>query len=502
MQNDLSLFNDATDRFYSGNLGVKEYKLISSTYGSFSHRGGGKGMVRLRLAGGRITAPKMRYICDCIERYHPEFIHFTTRQSVQLHGLDPESINEIVSSAPEHGINTFGGGGDYPRNITVTPLSGVIKSSRLDIMPHAQAVEDYLLKKAEVCRLPRKLKIGMSCTEENIADATATDLGFVVREDGLFDIYSGGGLGKDPKLGLLVDESVDPSDVLVYADAMFRMFMEYGNHEDRTKARVSFIRTSLGDDGFRDVFHGFVKDSRNAVPKFYPEQTVVEKNGDGSIPSSDRVRPQSQDGLYYIYYHPIGGDPMPAKLVEIFRNVMEMEGAEVRISPNQTMYIVNLTGKEADAVSGMTSDGARTVFESSMSCVGSKICQLGLRDSNGLLKTLVDMERREGFADRILPMIRISGCHNSCSAHQVGAVALCGTKSVDGEEAYSMFVNGSHVLGKEKLGDEIGVVKTKDIPGLFRMIGKTVESSGAQSFFEWYNLNRNDLKSICSEYFC
>lgn len=502
MQDGISSFNDATDRFYSGVMGVKEYKRISGMYGSFAQCGGKKGMVRLRFAGGRISTPKMKYVCDCIERYHPDSIHFTTRQSIQLHGLDSESIKSIVASAPEHGINTFGGGGDYPRNITATPLSGIIKSSRLDVMPYAQAVEDYLLKKAAMHKLPRKLKIGISCTSENIANSTATDLGFVVREDGLLDVYAGGGLGKDPKLGLLVDESVDPPDILIYADAMFRMFMEYDGHDDRIKARVSHMRTSYGDGGFREMLLDFVKDSRTVVPKIHPESIIIGKRGDGSIPSSGRVRPQVQDGLFYVHYHPIGGNPTPDKLMEIFEKVMDIEGAEIRISPNQTMYVVNLTGREADFISGLTSDGAKTAFESSISCVGSGICQLGLRDSNGLLKKLVDMERREGFADRILPTIRISGCWNACSAHQVGTVALCGVGSVDGDEAYLMFVNGSHVLGKEKLGDEIGIIRTKDLPDLFKMIGKAVESSGMQSFFKWYEHDVENLKIICSEYLC
>ena len=500
MREDLSLFKDATDRFYSGNMGIKEYKSISGMYGSFAHRGGEKGMARLRLAGGRITAPKMGFICDCIETHHPEFVHFTTRQSIQLHGLGPDSIKEIVTSAPEHGINTFGGGGNYPRNITVTPLSGIIKSSRLDIAPYAQAVEDHLLKKATQHKLPKKLKIGMSCTAENIADATSTDLGFVVNEEGLIDVYSGGCLGKNPRLGLSIDNSVDPSNILIYANALFDMFVKHGNHEDGTKARVSFMRDTLGDDGFRTTFLDFVRESRKVVPKIHPSPIIVTKRGDGSVPASRRAKPQVQEGLYYVYYHPIGGDPSPEELVKLFRTVMEIEGAEVRISPNQTLYVVNLTGKEADMVCEMTSDSADTVFESSISCVGSKICQLGLRDSNGLLKKLIEMEREERFADRILPMIRISGCRNACSAHQVGTVALCGTSSVDGEEAYSLFVDGSHVLGKERLGEEIGVVRTSDLPEMFKAIGKAVESSGEETFINWYNSNKDEFQNICSRY--
>ncbi len=158
---------------------------------------------------------------------------------------------------------------------------------------------------------------------------------------------------------------------------------------------------------------------------------------------------------------------------------------------------MNLTGSEADEIAEITSDGSRTVFEASVSCVGATICQIGLRDSPGLLNGLIEMEREEGFADRILPMIRISGCQNSCAAHQVGTMALCGAPPIDGEDAFSVFVNGSHILGKERLGEKIGNVKAKDLPELFRTIGRTVTDSKKGSFLEWYRQNPEKLLKVC-----
>lgn len=504
MQGGSDRFNDATDAFYAGSMSVKEYKGISGGFGSYAQRGGSCGMVRLRLAGGRIARDKMRFICDCIEKYHPGMVHLTTCQSLQLHGLDPDAVKDIVATAPSAGIHTFGGGGDYPRNVTATPLSGIIASSRLDVMPYAQAVEDFLLRKASAYRLPRKLKVGLTCTMENIADATMRDLGFIVREDGMLDVYSGGGLGKNPKLGLKVAEAIPPEDILVYADAMFRMFMEHGNYNDRSKARVRYMRDTLGDSGYIRTFREFADASRvdPEVPRVRPEPEKISKKGDGSVPASPRAKPQATDGLFYVTYHPIGGDPEPERLVRLLEAVMDMDDAEVRISPNQTMYVVNLTGGEADRIAEITSDGAGTVFEASVSCVGASVCQIGLRDSNGLLKSLIDMERKEGFADRVLPMIRISGCVNSCAAHQVGTVALCGSASVDGCGTFTLFVNGSHILGKERLGDEVGKVKTDDLPEMFRAIGKAVEASGAESFLEWHRLNPDGLRAVCAEYLC
>ncbi len=502
MQDRLIAFNEATDLFYSQRMGVKEYKGISGGMGSYAQRGATNGMVRLRLAGGRITKEKLDFICRCIEEHKPEMIHLTTCQSVQLHGLGPDSIKRIVSEAPSVDIHTFGGGGDFPRNVTATPLSGLICASRVDVTPYAALTEEYLLTLATKIKLPRKLKVGFSSTLENITDATARDLGFVAREDSLFDVYSGGGLGNNPKLGLLIAEAISPENIPAYLDAMFRMFAEHGNYDNRSKARVRYMRDEMGDGTYVNLLQEYALRNLSdpSFPRFEVAVKSTMKQGDGTVPVSPRAKKQCQEGLYYVTYHPICGDPAPEKILEIQDAIKNIEGAEIRISPNETMYIVNLTGKEADMISEITSDGAQTVFEASVTCVGASICQIGLRDSPSLLRSLINMEREEGFDDRILPMIRISGCTNSCAAHQVGTMALCGSPSIEGEAAFSVFVNGSHILGKERLGEKIGSVKISDLPEMFRALGHAVTDSHTGSFLEWYRQDPKRLVGICAPF--
>ena len=50
---------------------------------------------------------------------------FTTCQAVQLHDLDKDSVCDIMEKAVDVGIITKGGGGDFPRNVMCSPLSGV-----------------------------------------------------------------------------------------------------------------------------------------------------------------------------------------------------------------------------------------------------------------------------------------------------------------------------------------------------------------------------------------
>ena len=50
---------------------------------------------------------------------------------------------------------------------------------------------------------------------------------------------------------------------------------------------------------------------------------------------------------------------------------------EIRLAPDETAYIINLTGTEVEKVLEATPDSAETVFETSVSCIGASICQVG-----------------------------------------------------------------------------------------------------------------------------
>lgn len=113
----------------------------------------------------------------------------------------------------DHGIVTMGGGGDFPRNVMVSPLSGVEQEEYFDVLPYAEAAGEYLLTFINKKVMPRKLKVGFSNSPANKTHATFRDLGFVARPDGLFDVYSAGGLGNNPRFGLKVAEAVEPEKI-------------------------------------------------------------------------------------------------------------------------------------------------------------------------------------------------------------------------------------------------------------------------------------------------
>ena len=142
---DLPAFKEKTDQFYAGELSKADYKGFSGGYGSYAQKDGKASMIRLRMAGGHLTKDKLKFIADSIKTYNVDKVHLTTCQTIQLHNLQPEAIYGIMEGGLDHGIVTMGGGGDFPRNVTVSPLSGVEKGEHFNVLPYAEAAGEYLM---------------------------------------------------------------------------------------------------------------------------------------------------------------------------------------------------------------------------------------------------------------------------------------------------------------------------------------------------------------------
>ena len=499
---DLAEFRQKTEQFYRGEIPVAQYKGFSGGFGSYAQRGGQAGMLRLRLCGGRVTKHYLKFITDSIDKYKIEKIHLTTCQSIQLHNLSGETICSLIEEAWDNDIITRGGGGDYPRNVMVSPLAGVEIGEIFDVTPYANAAADYLLGFIKAVKLPRKLKVCFSNSVKNYPHATFRDLGFVTTPEGKFDVYSAGGLGRAPKFGVKVAEGIDPSEILYYIKAMVETFMAYGDYENRGKARTRFMQDKLGAEGYKEAYLeklAEVKEKEKLTLELTTE--ILSKDPDGTI-ADERVTSQKQDGLYAVAYHPAGGDLAPAKLKELYQTIENMEDVELRITPDEGLYIINCTAKEAEKVLAVTADGAKTEFERSVACIGNSICQVGARDSQELLHLCLDAVAKENFADGVLPAIHISGCPSSCGSHQTNILGFRGgvKQTADGPKpAFALYSDGCDLQGEEKMAQELGAIVIEEIPEYLIELGKEVERN-QQNFAAWFAENQETFRVITEKY--
>lgn len=490
-QNDLKEFRDMTGKFYRKEISVAEYKSFSGGFGSYAQRGGERSMLRLRLPGGEIDHTWLKFIAQSIEKYRIDKVHLTTCQTVQLHNLTDKTVCDLIEEAWQNGIITRGGGGDYPRNVMCSPLSGTDKDECFDVLPYAKEAGDYLLGFIKTVKLPRKLKVAFSNGNDSSVHATFRDLGFVANENGCFDVYCAGGLGIKPKFGVKVVENLEPKKVLYAVKTMIDVFTTYGNYEKRALSRSRFIQDSLGVEGLQSVFMEMLK------------KNLESECLDLEISREDR-RDKDNAGEIVPYF-PVGGCVPPDFFKKLYQAAEDMccaDRVKIRLTPTQGMYIINLTAAEAEKIRTLTAGGAQNAFEASTACIGADICQVGIGKSQNLLEACVGAVRAAGIEGNVLPQIHISGCPSSCAAHQTAKIGLRGgmKQTPDGpKHAFAVFDNGSEQMGAERMGEELGVMTVEDIPKFFVALGREVADMGLtyDAFYEQYP---NRVKEIAHKY--
>ena len=507
IQDDFSALRQATEDYYNKKITMPEYKGQSGWRGTFGQRDHHSNVARIRMTGGRIDKKTLRFLVDTARKYGVDHLHFATCQSIQMHDLQPEQVIGILKDSFDQDIISFGTGGNYPRNIMCSPLAGTDPEEVFDVMPYALAAGDYLVNRCENPQMPKKLKTAFSGSRANLTHATYRDLGFEARPDGTFSVYVAGGLGPNPRVGVKVLEKLERQDVLYAVQTMINVFQKYGCNKDAAKRRTRYMVEALdGEEAFRKIWQDEFRKVRTKDDLTLHNIKDIEfcKKGDGSkAPDCWRVHPQKQEGLYTVEYHPIGGRPDVNVLDELAKAIEPMEEVELRSSPFQTVYILNLTGDEAKKVLEIThEDSAQSQFETSVACIGASTCQVGLRDSQQLLQECVRALRKEDLPFCALPQCHISGCRNSCGAHQtarIGFSGFIGRKNGQMVPAFKLCLYGDNDPFHSVMGRDAALLAQSDIPAFLVKLAKTVAASG-EGFGEWYAKNPQGVEQIAMEF--
>lgn len=500
-------FREEGHKFINGEMNLMQFKHTSGGFGVYAHKGGKEFMIRLRIPSGITNVGEMYKVYDFANRYGLDKIHLTTRQAIQLHGLSIDEICDLMKEALDNDIYTRGAGGNYPRNVAMSPLSGVDEKEAFDVTPYAVACGNYFLERITTYKLPRKLKVSFSNGDEDAAHCTVQDLGFVaVNKNGkeYFEVYLGGGLGQNPKKAVKHKELVEPKEVLYYLEGMVRMFKAEGDYENRNKARVRYILDRMGEEEFLNCYKKHVDEVKEleklditVSPKVYNKEGIeVEID-------NPRLFKQKQKGLYSVYLHPIGGQWMTSDLKNVLDLISKFEDVEIRLAMSEGIYFRNLNGEEAKQLLELTEDmAAKTKFEQSVSCIGIPTCQIGLCNSQGTLNEVLDYFKKNNNRLDILPTIHFSGCQNSCGVHQIGAIGFTGKKKRVGDkvdECFTLYVGGAYGVGETKLGVAVGDLQAMKIPEFLFDLSKNVENSNI-SFDNYLVEKEEEFRELVNKY--
>ena len=175
----VEVFKNNLQQYKQGNL--ENIKSFSPIMGIYKQRLDETYMVRPRIPGGTITIKQLKDISEIAKKYTQGTIRFTTRQDIQFHSVKLDNLNDLLDSLIKCGLTTKGAGGDGIRNVTCSPLCGVARDEVFDVTPYAKEVTNYMMKDPANLKLPRKYKISFSNSDEDTANATVSDIGFIAK---------------------------------------------------------------------------------------------------------------------------------------------------------------------------------------------------------------------------------------------------------------------------------------------------------------------------------
>ena len=283
---------------------------------------------------------------------------------------------------------------------------------------------------------------------------------------------------------------------------MVNLFIEHGNYQNRGRARSRYLQDTLGQEGLIEAFQEKLSAAKQDPSlKLSVSPISITKTGNGTI-TNDRIIAQKQEGLFAVSYQPIGGLISPQTLKAISDTIQDMQEVELRISPFEEIYIINLTADEAQKVLDVTKDGATTPLEHSVACIGASICQQGVRDSQSLLRECIEAAKASNLPANAFPQIHISGCPSSCGTHQTGLIGFHGgVKLIDKvpHPAFTLHVNGCDKQGSERMGDQLGVILQSKIPDFLLDMAQAVVDAN-MDFVSWFNSHEEDFHKIAEKY--
>ena len=406
-------------------------------------------MLRIRIDGGQLTNEQLRAIGEIATTYGRDVADITDRQNIQLHWLRVEDVPAIWERLDAVGLDTTEACGDCPRVILGCPLAGVDTREILDASGVLEQVRERYIGDPAFSNLPRKFKTSISGCAVHCTNHEINDVAFVgVRlPDGTvgYDLWVGGGLSTNPKLGLRLGAFVEPARVAEVWAGVTSVFRDYGYRRSRMHARLKFLLADWGPEKFRAVLESEYLDS--PLPDGPPPATPPTQNRDHI-----GVHRQS-DGNNYVGVVTRAGRTSGSQLSSVAALAQEHGDGRVSTTAQQGLVLLGVPDTSVDALVEQLEAQDLRVAPSRfrrgvLACTGLEFCKLAIVETKARAVDLyAELEKRLPDFDEPLT-INVNGCPNSCTRFQTGDIGLKGS-IVDGVEGFQIHLGG-------QLGEDAG----------------------------------------------
>ncbi|MFF8863131.1 nitrite/sulfite reductase [Streptomyces sp. NPDC015139] len=409
-------------------------------------------MLRVRIDGGALTTRQLRVIGEISQEFARGTADITDRQNVQYHWIRIEDVPAIWDRLEGVGLSTVTACGDTPRVMIGSPVAGIAEDEIIDATPALEEMKRRVLNNPAYSNLPRKFKTAISGSPLLDVVHEINDVAFVGvvhPEHGPgFDVWVGGGLSTNPKLGVRLGAWVPIDEVPDVYEGVISIFRDYGYRRLRNRARLKFLVADWGAEKFRQVLQDeYLR--RELVDGPAPEQPSRQWRDHIGVH-------RQQDGRFYVGFAPRVGRVDGATLTKV-ADLAEAHGSgRIRTTVEQKMIVLDVEeGQVESLVEGLEAldltARPSTFRRGTMACTGIEFCKLAIVETKQRGAQLIDeLERRlPDFEEPIT--INLNGCPNACARIQVADIGLKGQLVLDerGEQVEGYQVHLGGALGLE-----------------------------------------------------
>ena len=502
-------FRDQLGRRLAGSLGEEEFRALRLQNGWYVQRHAP--MLRVAVPYGELHSRQLRALARIAREfdgkadgpYHGRgggFGHFTTRQNCQFNWIaleDAADVMDLLADADMHGIQTSG---NCIRNITSDCFAGVAADETVDPRPYCEILRQWSTLHPEFAFLPRKFKIAVSGADEDRAATAWHDIGLQLKKNGSgevgFEVRVGGGMGRTPIVGTVIRDFLPWREILVFIEAVVRVYNRYGRRDNIYKARIKILVKAEGQkfiDAVDAEFHDILERDVDGLAHLVTDAELARVSAGFGLPEAVAAVDVESD-------HALGSKPA-AYLRWLERNVhahrlpgyravtlslkragqppgdasaeqMELaaeladrfSASELRVSHDQNLVLPWVRASELPALwQAAREAGFATpnigLLTDMIACPGGDLCALANARSipiaAALTERFADLDELHDIGDIDL---HISGCINSCGHHHSGHIGILGVDK-DGMEWYQISLggaDGSSLSGASVAGKVIG----------------------------------------------
>jgi len=315
-------------------------------------------------------------------------------------------------------------------------------------------------------------------------------------------VWVGGGLGRTPILGSVINEHLEWQHALTYCEAIIRVYNLHGRRDNIYKARIKILVKALGIDEFRKQVEAewlHLKDNPNTITEAelarvaqhfeampFEDVPVHDASFDSAVASNPAfaawvkrcVHPHKQAGYRAVTLSlkPHGhapGDATSEQMHAVADLAEEFSFGELRVSHEQNLILADVKLSELFALWEKTrAHGLATpnigLLTDIICCPGGDFCSLANAKSIPIAEAIqLQFDNLDYLHDIGDLELNISGCMNACGHHHVGHIGILGVDK-DGSEWYQVSIGGKQgndasigaVIGPSFAADEMpGVVQ-------------------------------------------